>query len=263
MMEKLNIDGLGKVILVASGKGGVGKSTVAANLALSLSAQGKKTALLDADIFGPSVPVMFGLENTAAQIIEREGKQLIRPVNKFGIDILSIGFFVNGKDALIWRGPMASNTLTQLLETTDWQENEFLVIDLPPGTSDIQLTIIQKLHIAGSLLVTTPQNVALADVRKAANMFLKEDINVPVFGVIENMSYFVPASHPDEKYFLFGEGGGNAIAKELGIELLGQIPIVKDICDAGDLGKPEYLNQNEIVKSVFDKISLQIINQCN
>jgi len=226
------------IVLVASGKGGVGKSTVAVNLAISLAKTGAKVGLVDADIYGPSVPLMFNLTDHRPEVYEKEGLTRILPVEKYGIKLISIGFFVDPEKALIWRGPMASNALKQLFTDVDWGPLDYLVIDTPPGTGDIHLTLVQTLPISGVAIVTTPQEVALADARKAINMFRQAGINVLVLGLIENMSYFTPGELPENKYYLFGKEGGRRLAEEMKTPLLAQIPIVQAICDSCDKGEP-------------------------
>lgn len=223
---------------ISSGKGGVGKSTVAANLAVALASQGFKVGLLDADIFGPSVPKMFGVEDEGLYMVNQEGRDWIDPVEKYGVKMLSIGFVVDKTKAVVWRGTMASNALKQLITDAWWGELDFFLIDLPPGTSDIHLTTVQTLDLDGAVIVTTPQEVALADARKGIEMFRNDKINVPVLGVVENMSWFTPLPHPDEKYYIFGEGGGKRLAEEMNVPLLAQIPLVAEICDRADKGAP-------------------------
>lgn len=232
---------LGKVkniIAVASGKGGVGKSTVATNLALALAKSGAKVGLLDADIYGPSMPLMLGLTGKRPEALEEDGKTKIVPIEKFGIKMLSIGFFIEEDKALMWRGAMASNALQQLFNDAVWGALDYMVLDLPPGTGDIHLTLVQSVPVTGALIVTTPQNVALADVRKAANMFENKSINVPILGIVENMSYFSPPELSDKKYYIFGKGGGQLIANELKTEFLGQLPIVEKVAEGSDKGNP-------------------------
>ncbi len=226
------------VIAVSSGKGGVGKSTVAANLAVSLAKLGYKVGLLDADIFGPSVPKMFGMEseNIFAEMVD--GRQVMIPALKYGVKILSIGFFVNPRTATLWRGGMASNTLKQLVADTDWGELDYFVLDTPPGTSDIHLTLLQNLAITGAVIVSTPQEVALADARKGIDMYRNEKVNVPILGLVENMAWFTPAELPQNRYYLFGREGVKRLAEEMGVPLLGQIPLVQGICESGDGGEP-------------------------
>ncbi len=226
------------IIGISSGKGGVGKSTVAANLAVALARSGYKVGLLDADIFGPSVPKMFGLEHAELFMHEVDGRDLIIPAEKFGVKLLSIGFMVDPAKPVLWRGSMASNALNQLITQADWGELDYFLIDMPPGTSDIHLTLVQTLGITGVVIVSTPQEVALADARKGVAMFTDEKVNVPVLGIVENMAWFTPAPHPDEKYFIFGREGASRMASELGVKLLGQIPLVADICGQADLGEP-------------------------
>ena len=251
------------IIAITSGKGGVGKSTVAANLAVALAKSGYKVGLLDADIFGPSIPKMFD-EEEARPVLERiEDKDRIIPVRKYGVEILSIGFFVNKSDALVWRGTMASNALKQLITDAYWGELDYFLIDLPPGTSDIHLTLVQTLAVTGVIVVTTPQEVALADARKGVDMFTGEKINVPVLGLVENMAWFTPAELPQNKYYLFGREGGKRLAEELHIPLLGQIPIVQSICEGGDRGKPVALNENSITGLAFQNLARQTVEQVN
>ncbi|WP_290393338.1 Mrp/NBP35 family ATP-binding protein, partial [uncultured Duncaniella sp.] len=230
------LPGVKNIIGVSSGKGGVGKSTVASNLAVALAAEGYKVGLLDADIFGPSMPKMFGIEDEQLYIHEVDGRQLILPIERYGVKLLSIGFVVDKEKAVLWRGSMASNALKQLIVDADWGELDYFVIDMPPGTSDIHLTLVQTLPITGVVVVTTPQEVALADARKGIAMFREEKVNVPVLGVVENMAYFTPAEHPDERYYIFGKEGGVRLAEKLGVRLLAQIPLVGSIADGGDAG---------------------------
>ncbi len=226
------------VIAVSSGKGGVGKSTVAANLAVSLARLGYKVGLLDADIFGPSVPKMFHMESERIFAEMKDGRQVMIPALKYGVKILSIGFFVNPDTATLWRGGMASNTLKQLVADTDWGELDYFVLDTPPGTSDIHLTLLQNLAITGAVIVSTPQQVALADARKGIDMYRNEKVNVPILGLVENMAWFTPAELPDNRYYLFGREGVKRLAEEMGVPLLGQIPLVQSICESGDEGEP-------------------------
>ena len=254
---------LGKVkniIVVASGKGGVGKSTVASNLALALAKTGSKVGLLDADIYGPSMPIMMGLKGERPAAIEEDGKTKMLPIEKWGIKMLSIGFFIEENKALMWRGSMASNALQQLFNDAVWGELDFMVLDLPPGTGDIHLTLVQSVPVTGSIIVTTPQNVALADVRKAADMFKNDAIKVPILGVIENMSYFTPPELPDNKYYIFGKGGGKTVAKELDTDLLGQIPIVESIATRGDSGEPIVLDESSPISKAFIQIAVDVKN---
>lgn len=230
--------GVKNIIGVSSGKGGVGKSTIAANLAVALAREGYKVGLLDADIFGPSVPKMFGVEDAELFMHKVDDRELIIPLERHGVKLLSIGFLVDKNAPVLWRGSMASNALRQLITDADWGELDYFVIDMPPGTSDIHLTLVQTLGITGVVIVTTPQEVALADARKGVNMFLGDKVNVPVLGLVENMAWFTPETHPDERYYLFGREGGVRLAKELGVRLLAQIPLVASVCEGGDCGEP-------------------------
>ena len=256
-----SLSGIKNIIAVASGKGGVGKSMVAANLAIALQKSGSKVGLLDADIYGPSIPIMFNLENERPSVIDKNGKTLIVPINKYGISVLSIGFFVEPEKALIWRGPMASKALNQLFNDTDWGKLDYLIVDLPPGTGDIPLTLVQSYPITGVIVVTTPQQVAISDVRKAANMFQQEQIKIPMLGLIENMSYFTPAELPNNKYYIFGEGTGKQFAESLNIPFLGQIPLVQNISESGDNGSPVTLIDDLPVTKVFIKIAENLKKQ--
>lgn len=251
------------VIAVASGKGGVGKSTVAVNLAIALARQGFKTGIVDADIYGPSIPLMFDVVDAKPKVKEENGQQWIIPIEKYGVKILSIGFFVDPAQALIWRGPMAANALKQLLNETDWGELDYLVVDLPPGTGDIQLTLAQDFNITGIAIVTTPQEVALADARKALSMFNQEKIRIPILGLVENMSYFTPAELPDNKYYIFGREGGKQLAKATDVPLLGEIPLVQSICDSGDKGKPIALDDNSPVSKAFMQLAKNVNEAIN
>lgn len=257
---------LGKVkniVAVASGKGGVGKSTVAANLAIALAKTGAKVGLLDADIYGPSMPIMFGLKGERPGAQEVDGKTKIVPIEKYGIKMLSIGFFIEENKALMWRGSMASNALGQLFNDAIWGELDFMVLDLPPGTGDIHLTLVQSVPVTGSVIVTTPQNVALADVRKAGDMFKNDSINVPLLGVVENMSYFAPTDCPGKKYHIFGQGGGQIVANELGCELLGSLPIVEAIAETSDSGAPIALDDSTESAVAFNSIAQKVIDNVN
>ena len=240
--EKL-LPNVKNIIGISSGKGGVGKSTVSANLAVALAAKGYKVGLLDADIFGPSMPRMFGVEGEQLYMVNQEGRDWIEPVEKYGVKMLSIGFVVDPAAAVLWRGGMASNALRQLISDAWWGDLDYFLIDMPPGTSDIHLTLVQTLAINGVVVVTTPQEVAVADARKGIAMFQGEKINVPILGLIENMAWFTPASHPDEKYYIFGRDGGERLAKEAGVPLLARIPLVADICESVDSGAPSSLGR--------------------
>ena len=232
------LPGVKNIIGISSGKGGVGKSTVSANIAISLASKGYKVGLLDADIFGPSMPRMFGVEDEQLYMVSQDGRDWIEPVEKYGVKMLSIGFVVDKKSPVLWRGGMASNALKQLISDAWWGDLDYFLIDMPPGTSDIHLTLVQTLPITGVVVVTTPQEVSLADARKGIAMFQEEKVNVPVLGLVENMSWFTPAPHPEERYYIFGQGGGERLAEEMGVKLLAQIPLVADICSDADNGAP-------------------------
>lgn len=243
------------IIAVSSGKGGVGKSTVSVNLAVALAQKGYKVGLLDADIFGPSLPKMFDEEEARPMLEPVDGRELIVPVEKYGVKMLSIGFFVNKDDAIVWRGAMASNALKQLITDGNWGELDYFLIDFPPGTSDIHLTLVQSLAITGAVVVSTPQQVALADAKKGINMFTNDKVNVPILGLVENMAWFTPAELPENKYYIFGKDGCKNLAAEMNVPLLGQIPIVQSICEGGDAGKPVALNQNSITGMAFASLA--------
>ncbi len=249
------------IIAVGSGKGGVGKSTVAVNLAVALARTGARVGLVDADIYGPSIPMMVGLVNHHPQGDEKDGKMIIQPVEKYGLKLISIGFFVDQSKALIWRGPMASTALRQLFTDVAWGELDYMVIDLPPGTGDIPLTLVQDFPLTGAIIVTTPQQLALADVRKAADMFRNDKISIPILGVVENMSYFIPPDDPTKKYYIFGEGGGKKFSKELSITMLGEIPIVPGITQSGDSGIPVASDPSLPVTAVFDQLAQSVAQQ--
>ena len=259
-VEKLLPD-VKNIIAVSSGKGGVGKSTVAANLAVALSRLGYKVGLLDADIFGPSVPKMFHVEDARPYAETIDGRDLIVPIEKYGIKLLSIGFFVDPDQATLWRGGMASNALKQLIGDSAWGDLDYFVIDLPPGTSDIHLTIVQTLAVTGVVVVTTPQDVALADARKGINMFTNDKVKVPILGIIENMSWFTPAELPDHRYYIFGKDGARRLAEETGVPLLGQIPIVQSICESGDNGAPAALDDNTVTGRAFVELAENVVRQ--
>jgi ATP-binding protein involved in chromosome partitioning len=253
-IEKTKLPNIKNIIIVASGKGGVGKSTVAAGLALTLAMNGHAVGLMDADIYGPSIPTLFNLHNQKPAVNEFSGKPLMVPFTKFGIKIMSIGFLINPSEAMLWRGPMASNGLKQLINDTDWGELDFLIIDTPPGTGDIHITLLQQYEISGAVIVTTPQTIALDDVRKAITMFKSEHVGVPVLGIVENMAWFNPSKHPDEKYFLFGKGGGNLLSESTDIPLIAQIPVNEKICEACDEGRLNELFNDNAVKTGFDNV---------
>ncbi len=249
------------VIAVSSGKGGVGKSTVAANLAVALAQLGYKVGLLDADIFGPSVPKMFQVEDARPYAESIDGRDLIIPIEKYGIKLLSIGFFVDPDQATLWRGGMASNALKQLIGDANWGELDYFVLDTPPGTSDIHLTLMQTLAITGAVIVSTPQQVALADARKGINMYTNDKVNVPILGLVENMSWFTPAELPENKYYIFGKEGAKQLAEEMNVPLLGQIPIVQSICENGDKGTPAALHPDTITGQAFRALAENVVEQ--
>ncbi len=252
------LSGVKNIIAVIAGKGGVGKSTVAANLAIALSKSGKTVGILDADIMGPSVPMMFGVEGEQPGVMDREGKPIMLPLENHGVKILSLGFFVQPDQALMWRGSMINNAFNQLMKDSEWGNLDFLVIDMPPGTGDIQLTLAQSYNIRGTVLVTTPQKVATADVRRAAMMYRQDKLTIPLLGIVENMSYFIPDGCPDKKYFIFGKGATDELAKELDIPVLGRIPIVEKIVESGDGGTPVILDESTKVGVEFMEIAQNV-----
>jgi len=235
------IPGVKNIVAVSSGKGGVGKSTIAANLAVGLADLGYKVGVIDADIYGPSMHIMFGLEGATPEAIQIDGKSKIKPLESYGVKLLSIGFFAQSQQAVVWRGPMASKALNQLLWDTHWGELDYLIVDLPPGTGDIHLSLVQSIPLTGAVVVSTPQNIALADAKKGVNMFQMDSIAVPVLGMVENMSYFTPEELPDNKYYIFGEGGAKGLAEQMGIDLLAEIPLVQSVREAADAGRPAVL----------------------
>ena len=249
------------IIGISSGKGGVGKSTVAANLAVALAKLGYKVGLLDADIFGPSMPKMFQVEDARPYAEKIDGRDMIIPVEKYGVKLLSIGFFVDPDQATLWRGGMASNALKQLIGDAAWGELDYFLIDLPPGTSDIHLTVVQTLAMTGAVVVSTPQAVALADARKGINMFTNDKVNVPILGLVENMAWFTPAELPDNKYYIFGREGAKKLAEEMNVPLLGQIPIVQSICENGDKGTPVALDENTMTGRAFLSLAAAVVRQ--
>jgi ATP-binding protein involved in chromosome partitioning len=256
------LKGVKYVIAIASGKGGVGKSTVAANIASAFALTGAKVGLIDADIYGPSIPKMFGIEDEKPSVVKKNGKDLIVPIEKNGVKILSIGFFVNREDATIWRGPMASNALNQLISDGDWGEIDYLFVDLPPGTSDIHITISQNTKLTGAVIVSTPQDIALADVIKGISMFQNKGIEVPVLGLIENMAWFTPEELPDNKYYIFGKGGCEALARTKNVPFLGHIPIIQSIREDSDNGTPSVLKKNSIAeyfKNIAEAIRREVL----
>lgn len=249
------------IIGISSGKGGVGKSTVSANLAVALVKLGYKVGLLDADVFGPSMPKMFQVEDARPYAEKIDGRDMIIPVEKYGVKLLSIGFFVDPSQATLWRGGMASNALKQLIADAEWGDLDYFLIDLPPGTSDIHLTVVQTLALTGAVVVSTPQEVALADARKGINMFTNEKVNVPILGLVENMAWFTPAELPENKYYIFGKEGAKKLAEDMNVPLLGQIPIVQSICESGDKGTPAAMDENTITGRAFLSLAASVVRQ--
>jgi len=256
-----SIPGIKNIIGVASGKGGVGKSTVTANLAVSLAKMGFSVGILDADIYGPSMPIMFDVESEKPISIMVDGKSKMKPVESYEVKILSIGFFTAPSQAVIWRGPMASKALNQMIFDADWGELDFMLVDLPPGTGDIHLSIVQSLPITGVVIVSTPQAVALADAKKGVSMFMSEAINVPVLGIIENMAYFTPEELPENKYYIFGKEGARNLAEDLDVPFLGEVPIVQSIREAGDYGRPAAMQTGSIIETVFEEITRNVVQE--
>jgi len=262
------IPGVKNIVAISSGKGGVGKSTIAANFAVGLADLGYKVGIIDADIYGPSMHIMFGLEGEVPDAINIGGKSMIKPLESYGVKLLSIGFFAQSKQALVWRGPMASKALNQLLWDAYWGELDYLVVDLPPGTGDVHLSLVQSIPLTGAVVITTPQNIALADAKKGVNMFQMASINVPVLGIVENMAYFTPAELPKNKYYIFGKDGGKILAEQLKIDFLAQIPLVQSVREAADAGRPALLQDNtnialallEMTKSILVSIKKRNIN---
>ncbi len=255
------IPGISNIVAVASGKGGVGKSTVTANLAISLAKMGFSVGILDADIYGPSMPIMFDVENEKPLSVDVDGKSKMKPIESYNIKILSIGFFTSPSQAVIWRGPMASKALNQMIFDADWGQMDFLLIDLPPGTGDIHLSIMQSLPITGAVVVSTPQTVALADARKGVSMFLSDSIKVPVLGIIENMAYFTPAELPENKYYIFGKEGAKNLAEDLKVPFLGEVPLVQSIREAGDCGRPAALQTDSPLQAIFEEITRNVVQE--
>lgn len=254
----LVLPGVKNIIAVASGKGGVGKSTVSSNLALALARQGAKVGLLDADIYGPSAPIMFGIQGERPQMTTINDKPMIIPIERFGVKVMSIGLLVDEKQAVIWRGPMATSALRQFITDVYWEELDYLILDLPPGTGDIHLTMVQTVPVTGAVLVTTPQAVALADARKGMMMFKQGQINVPILGVVENMAYFTPAELPENKYYIFGKDGGKHLADQFEVPFLGEVPLVQSIREGGDRGIPAVMDDEPISKAAFEHIAQEV-----
>lgn len=255
------IPGINNIIAIASGKGGVGKSTVTANLAVTLAKMGFKVGLLDADIYGPSIPTMFDVEAERPLSVNIDGKSKMKPVESYGVKVLSIGFFTKPNQAVVWRGPMAAKALNQMIFDASWGELDFMLLDLPPGTGDIHLSIMQSLPITGAVIVSTPQKVALADARRGVAMFQQESINVPVLGIIENMAYFTPAELPENKYYIFGKHGAKNLAEDLDVPFLGELPLIQSIREAGDIGRPAALQVATPLESVFEKITQNVVQE--
>jgi ATP-binding protein involved in chromosome partitioning len=255
------IPGIQNIVAVASGKGGVGKSTVTANLAVTLAKMGFKVGVLDADIYGPSMPIMFDVENERPLAVNVNGRSKMKPVENYGVKVLSIGFFTQPNQAVVWRGPMAAKALNQMIFDAHWGEIDFMLIDLPPGTGDIHLSIMQSLPITGAVVVSTPQNVALADAKKGVAMFQQESISVPVLGIIENMAYFTPEELPDNKYYIFGKEGAKNLAEDLQVPFLGELPLVQSIREAGDVGRPAALQTATALEQAFEKLTQNVVQE--
>ena len=256
-----SIPGIQNIVAVASGKGGVGKSTVTSNLAVTLSKMGFKVGILDADIYGPSIPIMFDVQNEKPLAVMIDGKSKMKPVENYGVKILSIGFFTKPDQAVVWRGPMAAKALNQMIFDAAWGELDFLLIDLPPGTGDIHLSIVQSLPISGAIVVSTPQNVALADAKKGIAMFQQDSIQVPVLGIVENMSYFTPQELPENKYYIFGKEGAKNLATDTKVPFLGEIPLVQSVREAGDVGRPAALQENSPIAGAINLITQNMVAQ--
>jgi ATP-binding protein involved in chromosome partitioning len=255
------ISGIQNIVAIASGKGGVGKSTVTANLAVTLAKMGFKVGVLDADIYGPSIPIMFDVENERPMAVNIDGKSKMKPVENYGVKVLSIGFFTKPDQAVVWRGPMAAKALNQMIFDAHWGELDFMLIDLPPGTGDIHLSIMQSLPITGAVIVSTPQNIALADAKKGVAMFQQDSINVPVLGIIENMAYFTPEELPDNKYFIFGKDGAKNLAEDLKVPFLGVLPLVQSIRESGDIGRPAALQTGTPLEEAFEKLTQNVVQE--
>jgi ATP-binding protein involved in chromosome partitioning len=257
--DKVVLPKVKNILAVVSGKGGVGKSTVAANLALAISKRGAKVGLIDADIYGPSVPIMFGVRGERPMMMEIDGKGMIAPLERYGIKLISIGLLVDEKSAVVWRGPMASSAVRQFITDVYWDELDYLVVDMPPGTGDIHLTLLQTVPVTGAIIVTTPQDVALADAKKGIAMFGQAQTNVPVIGLVENMSYFTPAELPGNKYYIFGKEGGRRLADEYDIPFLGEIPLVQGIREGGDIGIPVMMSDDQVTKKAFEEFAASVV----
>lgn len=261
LIKGKKIEGIQNIIAVASGKGGVGKSTITANLAITLSKMGFKVGVLDADVYGPSMPIMFDVADEKPIAVNVNGRSKMKPIENYGVKLLSLGFFTQPNQAVIWRGPMASKALNQLIFDADWGELDFMLIDLPPGTGDIHLSIVQAVPITGAVIVSTPQNIALADAKKGVAMFGQKNINVPVLGIVENMSYFTPAELPDNKYYIFGKGGARNLAEDLDTAFLGEVPLVQSIREAGDAGHPVALQNDTPLEDAFIDLTKNMVTQ--
>jgi ATP-binding protein involved in chromosome partitioning len=256
-----SIPGIKNIVAIASGKGGVGKSTVTANLAVTLAKMGFSVGILDADIYGPSMPMMFDVESAKPLSVEIDGKSKMKPIESYDVKILSIGFFTSPSQAVIWRGPMAGKALNQMIFDAEWGELDFLLVDLPPGTGDIHLSIMQSLPITGAVIVSTPQAVALSDTRKGVSMFMSEAINIPVLGIVENMAYFTPEELPSNKYYIFGKEGAKNLAEDLKVSFLGEVPIVQSIREAGDFGRPAALQTGSVIETIFEEITRNVVQE--
>lgn len=255
------LPGVKNIVAIASGKGGVGKSTITANLAAGLAKKGYKVGLIDADIYGPSAHIMFDVANEKPTTVDVDGVNKIKPIESYGVKILSIGFFADASQAIVWRGPMASKALNQMFKDAHWGELDYMLIDLPPGTGDIHLTLVGAVPLSGAVIVSTPQEVALADAKKGVGMFQLDSINVPVIGLVENMAYFTPAELPDNKYYIFGKEGAQKLAAQLDLPVLGQIPLVQSICESGDAGRPAVLQENTTTGKAFEMLTDNFVNK--
>ena len=255
------IEGIKNVIAIASGKGGVGKSTITSNIAVTLAQMGFNVGILDADIYGPSIPIMFDIADARPLSVNIEGKNKMKPIESYGVKVLSIGFFTKSDQAVIWRGPMASKALNQMIFDATWGELDFLLVDLPPGTGDIHLSILQALPVTGSVIVSTPQNIALADARKGIAMFNQKSINVPVLGIVENMAYFTPNELPENKYYIFGKDGAKNLSDDMNVKFLGEVPILQSVREASDFGHPASLQENSKISLTFEEISKNLVSE--